>query len=506
MAQQTYDYVIVGGGTAGAVLAARLSEDPGRSVCLIEGGPSDVGNEAVLQVRNWMNLLGSELDYDYPIVEQPRGNSHIRHSRARVLGGCSSHNTLISFAPLPGDLDAWAAAGCEGWNAATILPYYAKLQNTITPVAEQDRNPIATAFVAASSTALGVQEVSDFNAAPFADGVGFFSVAYDPRSGRRSSSSVAYLHPILDRPNLTLLLETWAGQILFDGARAAGVRVRQADGTIGVVGAGAEVLVCAGTIDTPRLLMVSGVGHSTALRGLGIDVVAHLTAVGENLHDHPESVIIWETRRPLPENSAMDSDAGLFVRRDTADPRPDLMFHFFQHPFSEHTERLGYPAVTHGICMTPNVPRPRSIGRMWLTSSDPAVKPALDFRYFTDPDGYDEQTIVDGLRMARDIAATEPLRPWLLREVAPGPDVTTDGDLSAYGRRVAHTVYHPLGTCRMGASDDASAVVDPTLRVRGVDGLRVVDGSVFPTMTTVNPMVTILMIAERAADLILGGS
>jgi choline dehydrogenase len=484
-----YDYVIVGGGTAGSVLAARLTEDPETTVCVVEGGPSDVGDPRVLELRNWINLLGSELDYDYPTVEQPRGNSHIRHSRARVLGGCSSHNTLISFVPFPQDLDAWG----HGWDWATVGPYYDKLRNNIIPVAEKDRNPIARDFIEAAKAALGVPEVEDFNAKPFSDGTGFFSVAYHPENGYRSSASTAYLHPVLDRPNLTLLLETWASRVEFADGRATGVHTDK-----GFVAARKEVLLCAGAIDTPRLLMLSGVGNAAELSALGIDVVHDLPGVGENLLDHPESVIIWETDGPIPLNSVMDSDAGLFVRRDSTDPRPDLMFHFYQIPFSANTERLGYPVVEHGVCMTPNIPRPHSVGRMWLTSADPTVKPALDFGYFTNPDGYDEQTLVDGFRIAREVAAQEPLKSWLKREVAPGPDVTSDEALSEYGRRAAHTVYHPAGTCAIGS------VVDGELKVHGLDGLRVVDASVFPTMPTVNPMVTVLMIGERAADLIRG--
>jgi choline dehydrogenase-like flavoprotein len=498
-----FDYLVVGGGTAGAVLAARLTEDPDVTVGLIEAGPSDVGDDRVLKLRNWINLLGTELDYDYPTTEQPRGNSTIRHSRARVLGGCSSHNTLISFAPLPGDLDDWVAAGATGWGPADFLPYYRKLRNTIIPVAAQDRNPIATDFITAATAALGVPEVADFNAAPFADGAGFFGVAYDPATGTRSSSSVAYLHPVLDRPNLVLRLETRVTRIRFDGDRATGVECTGPAGPE-VLTADREVLLCAGAVDTPRLLLHSGVGDADALRALGIDVVAHRPGVGENLLDHPESVIVWETAGPLPPNSVMDSDAGLFVRRgvEPADPRPDLMFHFYQIPFTLNTEPLGYPAVEHGVCLTPNVPRPRSTGRLYLTSADPDVKPALDFRYFTDPDGHDERTIVAGLRLAREVAAAAPLSDWLVREVAPGPDVVTDAALSEYGRRAANTVYHPLGTCKIGPATDPLAVVDPELRVHGLRGLRIVDGSVFPTITTVNPMVTVLMLAERAADLL----
>ncbi|MER7052562.1 MULTISPECIES: GMC oxidoreductase [unclassified Streptomyces] len=500
----TYDYVIIGGGTAGCVLAARLSEDPASRVCVVEGGPSDVGDERILRLRNWINLLGSEFDYGYTTEEQPRGNSHILHSRARVLGGCSSHNTLISFLPFPQDLDEWVERGCTGWEPRTILPYRTRLQNTIVPVGADDRNAIAEDFVTAATTRLGVPRVEDFNARPFSDGAGFFSLAYDPATNTRSSASVAYLHPVLDRPNLTLRLETWAYRLLPDSeGRFTRVQVRNPDGSLSTLEADAEVLLCAGAIDTPRLLMLSGIGPAGQLRDLGIEVRADLPGVGENLLDHPESVMVWETREPLPPNSAMDSDAGLFLRRDPAGgPRPDLMFHFYQVPFTANTERLGYPVPEHGVCMTPNVPRARSVGRMWLRSADPDVKPALDFRYFTDPDGHDERTIVDGLRIAREVASTAPLSDWLLREVAPGPDVRSDADLSEYGRRAAHTVYHPAGTCRMGADDDPLAVVDPQLRLRGHDGLRIVDASVFPTMPTINPMVTVLLAAERAADLI----
>ncbi|MFJ3599211.1 GMC family oxidoreductase [Streptomyces sp. NPDC090126] len=504
-AESAYDYVIVGGGTAGCVLAARLSEDPDCRVCVVEGGPSDVGDDRILRLRNWINLLGSEFDYGYTTVEQPRGNSHILHSRARVLGGCSSHNTLISFLPLPEDLDDWVARGCDGWDPATVLAYRDRLRTNIVPVAEADRNPIAKDFVTAAAGALGVPVIEDFNAQPFSEGTGFFSLAYQPEGNLRSSASVAYLHPVLDRPNLTVRLETWAHRLLPDDAgRLTRVAVRGADGGEAVLRADRELLLCAGAVDTPRLLMLSGIGPAEDLRRLGIDVRVDLPGVGENLLDHPESVIVWETDGPLPPNSAMDSDAGLFLRRDTGQPRPDLMFHFYQVPFTVNTERLGYPVPEHGVCMTPNVPRARSTGRMWLRSADPSEHPALDFRYFTDPEGHDERTIVDGLKVAREVAATAPLRDWLVREVAPGPGVTSDADLSEYGRRVAHTVYHPAGTCRMGAPDDPMAVCDPALRLRGVDGVRIVDASVFPTMPTINPMVTVLLVAERAADLISG--
>jgi choline dehydrogenase len=498
-----HDFVIVGGGTAGCVLAARLTEDPATRVCLIEGGPTDQGNEAVLVLKHWVSLLGGPLDYDYGTVEQPRGNSFIRHSRARVLGGCSSHNTMISFLPLPSDLDEWAALGAEGWGAADFLPYAPRLQVNVVPVAEPDRNQVAVDFLSAASAALGVPILNDFNAAPFADGVGFFSLGYHPEDGRRSSSSVAYLHAVMGaRPNLTVEFETRVMRVEFDQQRrATGVRTRRADGSTDRIRAQREVVLCAGSIDTPRLLLLSGVGPAEQLAEFGIDLVADVPGVGEHLIDHPESVIIWEAARPLPPQGVMDFDAGLFVRRDPSLTAPDLMFHFGTVPWTLNTGRLGYLAPEHGISMTPNIPKPHTSGRVYLTSPDPDEQPALDFRYFVD-DGYDEGVLVDGMKIARRVAATDPLARWIGKEVAPGPDVTSDEDLSAYARSVAHTVYHPSGTCRMGSLSDPLVVVDPQLRVRNVTGLRIADGSIFPSMPTVNPVITTMMIGERAADLL----
>lgn len=500
---RNFDYVIVGGGTAGCVLAARLTEDPDVSVCLVEGGPSDEGNDQVLLLKNWVSLLEGPLDYNYGTVEQPRGNSFIRHSRARVLGGCSSHNTMISFFPLPSDLDEWAALGADGWDAASFLPYAKRVQANVVPVAEKDRNQVAVDFLQAASTALGVPILDDFNVQPFADGVGFFSVGYYPEDGRRSSSSVAYLHGVMGhRPNLTIEFETRVLQVDFDDQRrATGVRMRHDDGSTASVRAGREVVLCAGSVDTPRLLLLSGVGPAEQLAEFGIPLVADVPGVGEHLIDHPESVIMWEANGPLPGQGVMDFDAGLFVRRNPDLESPDLMFHFGTVPWTLNTGRLGYYAPEHGISMTPNIPKPRTSGRLYLTSADPDVKPALDFRYFVD-DGYDEGVLVDGMKIARTVAATEPLARWVGREVAPGPEIVSDEDLSAYARSVAHTVYHPSGTCRMGSLSDPLVVVDPSLRVREVSNLRIVDGSIFPTMPTVNPVITTMMIGERAADLL----
>jgi choline dehydrogenase len=495
---ETYDYVVVGGGTAGAIVAARLSEDPGVSVCLIEAGPTDVGNDDVLLLRRWLGLLEGPLDLGYTTTLQPRGNAHILHSRACVLGGCSSHNTQIFFKPFPGDWQDWVDRGAAGWEPDGMATYYDRLQTKHQIVAEKDRNPLLVDWIPSAAEAAGVQANPDWNAGPFRDGVGFLDVGYDPATGIRSSSSVAYLHPIMgSRPNLEIKLETWVRRVNLESGRATSVTTDAGD-----VRAEREIVLSAGSVDTPRLLLLSGIGPADDLRELGIDVQHDLPGVGENLIDHPESIIIWELNRPLPPQGVMDADCALFVNRLGADDRPDLMYHTYQLPFTFNTERLGYPVPEHVICMTPNIPRSRSVGRLWLLSKDPSVKPALDFRYFTDPDDYDERTIVDGLKIAREVAATQPFAGWLKREVAPGPDVRTDEELSRYGRAVHHTVYHPSGTCRMGAANDDGAVVDPELRVRGIEGLSIADGSIFPTMPTVNPMVATFMIGEKAADLV----
>jgi choline dehydrogenase-like flavoprotein len=503
MGIEAYDYLIVGGGTAGAIVAARLSEEPGTRVCLVEAGPSDKGRPEVLQLRRWLELLESPLDYGYRTVLQPRGNSHIVHSRARILGGCSSHNTMIWFKPLPGDWRDWELSGATGWGPAAMEPYYRRLLNPHQLVAAKDRNAILFDWIASAAETARVPANPDWNAAPFSHGAGFLDIGYDPETGMRSSSSVVYLHPIMDRrENLRIYTETRALQVRIEGRRAVGVIVSGADGRQREIHANAEIVLCGGAIDTPRLLLRSGIGPAEQLRDLDIPVQHDLLGVGEHLLDHPESIMLWELARPMGPETTMYADCALFVNRLLADERPDLMYHTYQIPFTFNTERLGYRVPEHAICMTPNVPRPRSTGRLWLLSANPDVKPALDFRYFSDEDGYDEQTIVDGLKLAREVAATGPFRTWLKREIAPGPDITSDEVLSRYGRAAHHTVYHPAGTCKMGAAGDAMAVVDPALRVRGLEGLRIADASIFPAMTTVNPMVAVLMIGEKAVDLI----
>jgi choline dehydrogenase-like flavoprotein len=409
--------------------------------------------------------------------------------------------------------------GCTGWSFDTFTRVLDNLRNTVQPVHARHRNQLCKDWVESCSTALNIPIIHDFNReirsnGQLTEGVGFFSVSYNPDDGRRSSASVAYIHPILrgeeKRPNLTVLTNAWVSRVNVSGDTVTGVNITLHSGEKHTLGSKTETIICAGAVDTPRLLLLSGLGPQQQLSTLGIPVVKDIPGVGENLLDHPESIIIWELNKPVPPNqTTMDSDAGIFLRRElpnaagTDGRAADIMMHCYQIPFCLNTTRLGYDTPVDAFCMTPNIPRPRSRGRVYLTSADPNVKPALDFRYFTDPEGYDAATIVAGLKAAREVAKKAPFKDWIKREVAPGPGVVTDEALSEYGRRVAHTVYHPAGTTKMGdVQHDPLAVVDPHLKIRGLKKVRIADASVFPAMTSINPMLTVLAIGERAAELI----
>lgn len=394
-----------------------------------------------------------------------------------------------------------------------------RLRNTVQPVHSKHRNHLCKDWVKSCSTALDVPVIEDFNReirsnGQLTQGVGFFSVSYNPDDGRRSSSSVAYIHPILrgdeTRPNLTILTNAWVSRVNVNGSAVTGADIKLQSGTRLTLKAKEETVLCAGAVDTPRLLLHSGIGPRKQLEDLDIPVVKDVPGVGYNLIDHPESIIIWELNKPVPPNqTTMDSDAGLFLRRQPPNAAgldgiaADIMMHCYQIPFCDNTDRLGYDRPQNAFCMTPNIPRPRSRGQVYLVSKDPLVHPALDFRYFTDPEGYDAATIVAGLKAARKVAEQEPFKSWIKREVAPGSKVTSDEALSEYGRRVAHTVYHPAGTTKMGnVHKDRMAVVDPKLRLRGFEGVRIADAGVFPEMPSINPMLTVLSIGERAAEMI----
>jgi choline oxidase len=516
----TFDYVIAGGGTAGCVLAARLSEDPDVTVCLLEAGPSDVGDDNILPLSEWMHLLDSGYDWDYPVEPQERGNSFMRHARAKVLGGCSSHNSCIAFWPPAECLDEWVDMGATGWSAAEILPLVKRLENNDAPgehghdgpVRLQDvppNDPCGVAVLEAAALA-GLPTVAFNRGETVHNGAGWFQINVG-EDGTRMSTSHAYLHPILDtRRNLEVRTGCWVSEILFDEAKnATGVRYQRPDLTgYDTVSARREVVVTAGSIDTPKLLMLSGIGPTAHLREVGIPVRVDSPGVGSNLDDHVEGLVFWEASKPMVTTSTQWWEIGLFTTVDEAPDKrfaqPDLMMHYGSVPFDMNTLRRGYPTTDNGFCLTPNVTQGRSRGTVRLRSVDFRDRPKVDPRYFTDPEGYDERIMLTGVRLARTIAEQTPLKGWVARELAPGPDATTDDELLDYIHQTHNTVYHPAATARMGSVTDPMAVLDPQLRVKGVSRLRVVDASAMPKLPAVNPNITVMTMAEKCADLIRG--
>ena len=370
-----FDYLVVGGGTAGCIVAARLAEDPAVSVGLIEWGPSDSGEPRARSIRRWAEMLEGEYDLDYRSVPQERGNSGIRQARLRILGGCSTANTMISWRPRVADLQEWVDLGARGWDAATVHPYYDRLQAPITPVPPQDQNPFVAGVISSASAALGLPVRSTWNDRDVIEGTGFFEIGYRPETNTRSSSSICYLHPAQrSRANLHVFLKTRALRLILDGEnRAAGVLVRAGDGATAEVFARREVVVCAGAIDSPRLLQLSGIGPAAVLNAAGVDVRVDLPGVGENLMDHAEGIVVWEVAEPPSRVCATGWDAGALVRLTPEAARPDVTMHFPVEAWVDHVVAYGVEMPPYYMAIAPNVAKPRSRGRVWITSADPTT-------------------------------------------------------------------------------------------------------------------------------------
>lgn len=490
------DVLVIGGGAAGCVIARRLADLPAKpQVILVEAGPSDEGVEEVLDLSRVADIWADPARFDWGYRAEPmaRANPAMTVERARILGGCSSHNDCAFLRPPPSDFSTWQAAGAAGWGPDDVAPFFAKVRERVWVDAPTGGNPVSEAFAQAAREA-GFADVA-FDRA-IADGIGWFPL--NSKGKRRQSASVAYLHPLASLPaNLRVLTETTALRLTLDGRRTIG-----AETTRGPIHARREVVLAAGAFNTPKLLMLSGLGPAAHLRAHGIGVVHDLPGVGEHLVDHVQSMLNYELKKPLPPIAIQYYEACLMATVEPGAPAPDILFHFGLEDSSKYTAPIGYPGADHAVGLSPNVTRARSQGTVRLRSARPEDVPVIDHRYFTDPEGYDERVLLAGMRLGRRIAAMPAMRTVLKRELAPGPKVTGDEDLAAYMRGCASTVYHASGTCRMGAQGDPLAVVDPALRVRGLTGLRIADASIFPGIVSVNICNTVMMIGERAAALI----
>ncbi|HEV2783423.1 MAG TPA: GMC family oxidoreductase N-terminal domain-containing protein [Actinophytocola sp.] len=520
----SYDYVVVGAGSAGCVLANRLSEDPGRTVLLLEAGGEDDADEIRIPAA-FPALFKTKWDWNYETVEQKHlGGRPAYWPRMKALGGCSSMNAMIYIRGNRADYDGWRDRhGATGWGYDDVLPYFIKAENnsrlnqpyhgTDGPLHVEDRrytHPLSHAWVE-SATAWGLKPTDDFNGAE-QEGAGLYQVTC--HKGHRWSTADAYLRPALDRPNLTVLTHALATRVVLDGTTATGVAYLR-HGEEHTARADGEVILAGGAVNSPQLLLLSGIGPAEHLRELDIDVAVNLPGVGENLHDHPAAGLLWTTRdttdlvdlattRRLlgwkvtgrgPFASNIGEAGAFFATRDDL-PAPDMQIHvapslFYDNGLHEPTER-GFTAGATLIDVA-------SRGRLRLRSADPRWRPVIDPAYYSDRADFD--AMLAGLRALREIAHQLPISRYLDKPFKPAKiDDATDEELADHLTEVTQTLYHPVGTCAMGTGEQA--VVDPDLRVRGTENLRVVDASIMPTVPRGNTNAPTIMVAEKAADLI----
>jgi choline dehydrogenase len=488
-----YDYIIVGAGSAGCVLAQRLTEDPATSVLLLEAGGNDDTVPQIHDPAKPFDLVHTAVDWNFATEDEPHLNHRkIEWPRGRVLGGSSSINYMVYVRGNRYDFDHWRALGNEGWSYADVLPYFKKAENRergasayhgaggpLNVFDPPTVNPLTSAFIEAGVD-LGWPRNDDANGAS-QEGFGTFQNTI--RNGQRNSTAVGYLHPVMNRPNLTVWTDTLATRVLFEGTRAVGVAYLK-NGRQEHIRASHEVILSGGTINSPQLLMLSGVGPGEHLHQVGIRVVADVPGVGENLQDHVGVVMYCTTNPSFTAFGGLAASGDAFVKTRSALPEPDLQLilaPFFLPP----VQGKGYTMVV--VLVTP-----RSRGRIRLRSSDPTVYPAIYANYLAQPE--DGETLMKGIQLARRLNRTKALAAFFQAEVYPGAQLHRADELAEF----VQTFFHPVGTCKMG--HDALAVVDDQLWVRGTSGLRIVDASIMPMIVNGNTNAATIMIAEKAAD------
>ena len=511
------DFVIVGTGSAGAVLANRLSADSRTNVVVLEAGPMDK-NKFIHIPAAFSKLFRSPVDWDYLTEPQKEvAGREIYWPRGKMLGGSSSMNAMMWVPGFPADYDEWAQHAGEDWDYAHLRSYFDRVENAALVISPQRSPRSSTAAWLRAAQQAGYRVTTPD--APMLDG--FCETAVTQRRGARWSTADAYLKPVLHRSNLTLLTDSTVRRVIFEGSRAVGVEFDDANGRRQTVRAAREVVLCAGAVNTPQLLMLSGIGDEKELSEFGIGVTHHSPEVGKNLLDHLVATLGFDVRedslftaeKPLElanyllrRRGMLTSNVGEaygFVRsRDDLD-LPDIELIWAPAPFFD--QGIGEPYTGHAIATGPVLLKPRSSGTITLRSADPAAKPIIDPRYLSDPDGIDRHAMMAGLRVTATIAGSPALKDIIGRIVRPLHATTLDDEtLEQALDTCSHTLYHPVGTARMGR--DERSVVDPQLRVRGVHGLRVADASVMPSIIRGHTHAPVVVIGEKAAELIAAGA